>query len=250
MGDRGESSPRDARAAIEVAEVQRVLLPAELPSHPNWALASHYEPCDASGGDFYGFQEGLDGELLMLVADVSGHGARAAVVMAMLRAWLEALRTFERAAEDVPTDINRLLCRVSELGVFATGVFVKLDRNSGAVRYVNCGHPLPRVIRAQGSVELLTGGRCLPLGVRDQLGLQEPGDVQLHPGDSLVIFTDGITEAPNAHAELFDDARLDAALLKGGTPCEMVHRVLTSVRDFRQGAAREDDECMLVVQRR
>ena len=185
----------------------------------------------------------------MLVADVSGHGARAAVVMAMLRAWLEALRTLERGAAQMPVDINRLLCGMDGLGVFVTGFFVDLELETGVLSYINCGHPFARLVRANGSVEPLTGGHCLPLGVSEDLGVQHAGEAQLHSGDSLVIFTDGITEAPSAHAELFDDARLDAALLEGGTPDDMVGRVLEAVRGFRNGAARQDDECMLVVQR-
>lgn len=240
--------PRD-KSDLDVAGIQKLLLPAELPSPDGWDLASHYLPCDASGGDFFGFQIRTPGRLLLLVADVSGHGARAAVIMAMLRAWLESHHAFEREAANIAGDINSLFNRMGGLGVFVTGVFASVDLCAGSLRYINCGHPLPRVVRASGALDLLVSGHCLPLGVAEDIGLESPGDDKLAPGDALVIYTDGITEAADAGGNRFDDARLDASISGGGDSQVIVRRVIGSLSAFRLDAPRLDDECMLVVRR-
>jgi phosphoserine phosphatase RsbU/P len=237
------------KSDLDVASIQKLLLPAELPKLDGWEMASHYQPCDASGGDFYGFQIRTPGRLLLLVADVSGHGARAAVIMAMLRAWLESHQAFEREAANIAGDINALFNRMDGLGVFVTGVFAGIDLKTGSFRYLNCGHPLPRIVRASGMLDTLRAGRCLPLGVAEDIGLESPGEDRLNPGDALVIYTDGITEAAASNGTRFDDPRLDASIIEGGGSHEIVSRVIRSLTAFRLDAPRLDDECMLVVRR-
>ncbi|MGH7133772.1 MAG: PP2C family protein-serine/threonine phosphatase [Phycisphaerales bacterium] len=241
--------PEFEHADIEVAGIQRVLLPAQLPKPDGWAIASHYLPCDASGGDFFGFQTRHAGELLLLVADVSGHGARAAVIMAMLRAWLESHQAFERETSHIAGDINGLFNRMEGLSVFVTGVFARIDLQTGSLRYVNCGHPYPRIVRANGSLDTLTGGHCLPLGIAADLGLESPGTSWLNAGDALVFHTDGITEAAAPDGARFDDSGLDAALRDGDDAEQIVARVLGALASFRLDAPRLDDECLLVVRR-
>ncbi len=237
------------KADREVAELQRLLLPERLPVVPGWDLASHYRPCDASGGDYYGFQRRTSDRLLMLVADVSGHGARAAIVMAMLRAWLCSHELLDRPTSNTATEINTLLLRIEGLGVFVTGVFVNIDLQDGSFRYINCGHPWPRIVRATGGVEHLRAGHCLPMGVCDDLGLAGPGTDVLVVGDSLVIHTDGISEARRGDGVMFDDQRLDEAIVGGGGAAATLDRLLASVAVFLGGAPQRDDECVLVVKR-
>ncbi|MBC7773328.1 MAG: serine/threonine-protein phosphatase [Pyrinomonadaceae bacterium] len=234
---------------LEVASIQRLLLPRQLPSLEGWDIASHYQPCDASGGDFYGFQTRMADHLQLLVADVSGHGARAAVVMAMLRAWLESHQAFELETANIAGDMNTLFNRIEGLGVFVTGVFANINLKDGSFRYINCGHPFPRIVRASGVLDVLRGGHCLPLGIADDLGLEGPGMNMLSPGDALVFYTDGIIEAASQTGARFEESGLDASVIKGGSSHEIVSRLLCSLTSFRQDAPRLDDECVLVVKR-
>ncbi|MFT3684591.1 MAG: SpoIIE family protein phosphatase [Phycisphaerales bacterium] len=236
-------------ADLEVAAIQRALLPAKLPNLSGWTIASHYLPCDASGGDFYGFQDRNTNELMLLVADVSGHGARAAVIMAMLRAWLESHQAYKREAINIAHDINALFNRMDGLGVFVTGVFARIGIADGSFNYINCGHPYPRILRADGTLDLLTDGHCLPLGIAEDLGLEAPGHGTLNPGDTLVINTDGIPESAAPDGTRFEDARLNASLRAQGDATAIRNSTLRALAEFRQTAPRLDDECMLVIKR-
>ncbi|CAA9430861.1 MAG: Serine phosphatase RsbU, regulator of sigma subunit, partial [uncultured Phycisphaerae bacterium] len=199
------SSAREPSAARngELAAIQRLLLPP-LPAIAGWDFRSHYRPCEEAGGDLYGSQPLPSGRTGFLVADVSGHGVRAAVVMAMLRAWLGSNKVLDRAGRgETPANINAMLLEVEGLGMFVTAVFVSLDPADGSFYYINCGHPSPRVRRADGRVVRLTDGRTIPLGVADDFGLDGQGVDRLGPGDCLVLFTDGIPEARDAGGDFF-----------------------------------------------
>ncbi len=244
---RREMSQQDSD---DVAEVQRLLLPRELPELRGWTMAVQYTPCHSAGGDFYGFRPLPSGQLGVAVADVSGHGVRAAVIMAMLRAWLGAAQHFERPAVSVAEDLNTMLLELDGLTVFVTGVFFVLDPATGIARYINCGHPPARVRRANGSVETLTGGGTIPLGISAELRAEEAGVVELAPGDSLVLFTDGIVEASDAEGNQFDYDGLDRLLAStGGRADRTLSAILEAVTAHRGNQAQADDECVLVLSR-
>ena len=233
----------------ELAAIQRLLLPP-LPAIAGWDFRSHYRPCEAAGGDLYGSQPLPDNRTGFVIADVSGHGVRAAVVMAMLRAWLGSNKVLDRAGRgETPANINAMLLEVEGLGMFVTAVFVSLDPADGSFYYINCGHPSPRVRRADGRVVTLTDGKTIPLGVADDFSLNGQGIDRLGPGDCLVLFTDGIPEARSADGDFFDDDRLDAAIGRGRCAGGIIDEVVAALEAFRGGVPQADDECVLVIHR-
>ena len=240
---------RTAERAGELAAIQRLLLPP-LPAIAGWDFRSHYRPCEDAGGDLYGSQPLPSGRTGFLIADVSGHGVRAAVVMAMLRAWLGSNKVLDRAGRgETPANLNAMLLEVEGLGVFVTAVFVSLDPADGSFYYINCGHPPPRIRRADGRVVALTDGRSIPLGVTDDFTQEPQGFARLDAGDCLVLVTDGIPESRNAGGEFFDDDRLDAAIGRGRCAGGVIEEVVGALETFRGGARRADDECVLVIHR-
>lgn len=233
----------------ELAAIQRLLLPP-LPTIDGWDFRTHYRPCEEAGGDLYGSQPLPLNRTGFLIADVSGHGVRAAVVMAMLRAWLGSNKVLDQAGRGAtPANINAMLLEVEGLGMFVTAVFVSLDPADGSFYYFNCGHPSPRIRRADGCVVSLTDGKTIPLGVADDLNLGPHGIDRLGPGDCLVLFTDGITEAQSADGDFFDDDRLDAAIGRGRCAGGIIDEVIGALEAFRGGVRQADDECVLVIHR-
>lgn len=253
MPDEPHATPNDRERTDErkgeLAAIQRLLLP-RLPSIAGWDFRSHYRPCDEAGGDMYGSQVLPESRMGFMIADVSGHGVRAAVVMAMLRAWVGSHKVFGHVGRGaIATNVNAMLLEIEGLGMFVTAVFVSLDADDGTFRYINCGHPAPRLRRADGRVVALTEGRTIPLGVMDDLDLGEPGVGQLNPGDSLVLFTDGIAEARSADGDYFDDERIEAAIGRGRCAGGIVDEVIGTLEAFRGDVRQADDECVLVMHR-
>lgn len=212
----------------------------------------YYKPCHAAGGDYFGFQHFSDDRLGFAVADVSGHGVAAAVMMAVLRTALAAFRVFGRDRENAPQDINLIVNDCQVPGVFVTAVFASLDIRSGNIYLGNCGHPSPRFLRAGGLVESLRGESSVPIGIIDHIA--PPMLVaHLHPGDSIILYTDGITEARNDDNELFGEARLDDAIRSAGPGSGggqvLIDSILKAVDQFQSGLPQSDDRCILVCTR-
>ena len=253
MSDDRHGTPNDRQRtgerSGELAAIQRLLLPP-LPTIAGWDFRSHYRPCEEAGGDLFGCQALPENKTGFMIADVSGHGVRAAVVMAMLRAWLGSHKVLDRAGRgETPANINAMLLEIEGLGMFVTAVFVSLDAADGSICYINCGHPPPRIRRADGRVVALTDGRTFPLGVTDDLDLGPHGVARLHPGDCLVLFTDGVAEARNADGDFFGDDSLDAAIGRGRCAGGIIKEVVRSLEAFRGGVRQADDECVLVIHR-
>jgi sigma-B regulation protein RsbU (phosphoserine phosphatase) len=243
--------------ARELAEIQRLLLPRSLPQLAGWSMAAHYEPCHTAGGDFYGMQRLPSGGFGFVVADVSGHGVRAAVIMAMVRAWLGATRYFNRPGVDVALDLNAMLLEVGAAPIFVTAFFVDLDTTTGRFRYLNCGHPHARVRRIDGSIVPLIGAHCLPLGVQEDLAPSDvdDGEAVLEPGDAIVLYTDGISEARSPDGEEFGEEGIDLVLRAGGSgtmphaPHALLDAIVAATTHHRGGRPQTDDECVLVLGR-
>ena len=229
-------------------EVQAGLLPASAPVLPGYDLAGVNLPTWAIGGDYYDFVSLEPGLLGVVVADVSGKGVPAALIMATFRA---ALRSELRSQADllaVVEEIDRVLLECQGGAHYVTAVYGVLDPRTGRFRYVNCGHNPPLLLRAGGgSVLLDRGGTALglPLG-RDF----ESGVVEIRPGDTLALYTDGVVE-PADGPEEFGPARLEAVLrgAEGRTAEEIVREVVSATRAFARREAYEDDFTLVVLKR-
>ena len=237
----------------EMAKVQRSLLPDKTPDIPGLQIATSYLTSEKAGGDYYDFVRFDEHRWGLLVADVSGHGAAAATVMAMLHAYLNGLGEHEMTPAKSVAAINSRLYQSLHEGMFVTAKFLLYDASSGEVEFVLCGHPPARVRRADGRVEALDGDALLPLGI------VEPYDVvstraRLEPGDTLVMYTDGITEAARldeqGKRDMFGIERLDEAL-RGctGQPGCVIDSVHKALYEHVGSMTRDDDQTIVVLRR-
>lgn len=244
---------RLSRSIDELARVQRSLLP-DAPNHvPGLCAASYDRPCEAAGGDDFDHRSFDDGRVGVMIADVSGHGPAASVVMAMLRTAMTANRRHSLRPETVVEDVNHLLREAVGDGTFVTAFFLALDPGTGEATYANCGHPPPRVVRADGRVERLDADASIPLGIVDELEARG-GTTQLEPGDRLVLSTDGIIEAFDEEGRMLGLEGLDRALApdagpRPSSPGGLVDRIVDAVAAHAGGRPADDDRCIVVVER-
>ncbi len=231
----------------EIGRVQRLLLPASLPQDPRLGFATSYMPSEAAGGDYYDAYEPDPDTLELVIADVSGHGPVASVAMAMLRTAMQSWCRGGHAPNTVVPEINELMHTSLDEGMFITACFLGLDRRTGVLNYVNCGHNPPMLRRRGGGVELLDAGGGPPLGVCKELD-PPAATFTLAPGDLLVLYTDGIPEAFSPRQELLGLRRVAEAVDRGeGDPERTKREVLELVDRHAAGRPRVDDQTLVVM---
>jgi hypothetical protein len=238
--DKSESLLRRIEKDVEqAAEIQKRLLPARDPVLEGFDISGANIPCYQVGGDYYDFVP-IDADRLgLVIADVSGKGISAALLMASLRAAL--------LAEVHPGfDIERMAVRLSD---FITFFFGELDRRTGELRYINAGHNPPFVARRTGGFAALSASG-FPLGMFPGANY-EPGTVRLDEGDTAVLFTDGITEARNGAREEYSEERLRGAVAGHPelTAREFCRAVLEEAYAFACATEPSDDITLVVVKR-
>ncbi len=232
--------------------IQKRLLPTEMPEIPGYELASLSLPSRHVAGDYFDVLPLTGGKLLLVIADVSGKGAPAALLMANLQAGLRLLRQeLDPANPDLASAtkrLNRVVCENTDAASFITFFWGALDPETGIFRYVNSGHNPPRLVRNEGDqLELLEAGGLI-LGVLPDAPYEE-GEIRMDPGDALLLYTDGVTEARNAADEEFDEERLDLALQEHGcrTAVDCLNALRHDVEAFIDGVPYGDDVTMLVL---
>jgi phosphoserine phosphatase RsbU/P len=235
-----------ANAAI----IQRAMLPpplAQASCGGRVDLHAEIRPAREVGGDFYDFFV-IDGDRLgLVIGDVSGKGVPASLFLAITRT---VIRLVAREHGDLAVGIaraNELLCAENASAMFATVFYGVLDGASGTLTYCNCGHNPPLVVRADGASEPL-GCTGLPLAMLPDAAYAQRS-VRLAPGDRLLLYTDGVTEALNAADVQFGDTRLAAAVeeFRHGAARGLVEGTLQRVADFAEGAAQSDDQACLAL---
>lgn len=229
--------------------IQKDMLPAEQAggAGTGYTLAARLHPARAVGGDLYDhFVQ--DGRVVFLLADVSGKGVGPALFMARTKTLFEAIAARESDPAAVLRELNRGLCRDNDAGMFVTGVCGWLDSQSGELAFASAGHDAPVHVRAEGPPEPFTaaGGPVL--------GLLEAADYPLNrlrllPGESLVAFTDGISEALDTRGELFGLERLIAALAAAGRvgATALADATVAAVRAYATDAPQSDDLTVLAL---
>ena len=190
--------------------VQRALLPDQLPAVASCDLAARWEPASTFGGDCYDAVALDASHLALSIGDVCGKGLPAAFLMAHLQASVRAFASPQTLPEAVVAAVNRALCRHGDLHRFVTLFYSVYDVESRVLRFCNAGHNPPVLARQDGSIERLATGGTIA-GVFEE-AVYEAGQVRLRPGDRLVLFTDGVTEAGSNHDAEFGDDRLVAAV--------------------------------------
>jgi len=245
----------DAARRLQMAMVPQSF-PAPSPDFPIDLCAS-MEPAREVGGDLYDFFITEDGMLCFLVGDVSGKGMPAALFMArtksLIRIATELMRSRQGASArpaDIIARVNRELCQNNGDLMFVTLFFAMLRPDSGELEFCNAGHNAPYRLNGQ-RLEVIEGAKGIILGVRPD-AVYATGRASLAPGESIYVFTDGITEAANEQGELFAEARLEAVLRAAAgcsTAAEIVTAVAQAVRGFVGSALPSDDITMLAVRR-
>jgi serine phosphatase RsbU (regulator of sigma subunit) len=228
--------------------IQQALLPHGLTDYPHLAVTGVHYPCHEVGGDYFDVVPVSEDRTAILIADVSGKGLGAALLTTMLQGALSGL-TMGADPVKVFNHINRFLCRHAEVGRYAT-MFIGLLSPDGMFEYIKAGHPSPLLLR-QGEVsELYTEG-SFPVGLIPEADYTS-ARLQLEPEDTLVLFSDGVTEAENSAHELFEVSGLSHVLAgRKDVPVEELQQsVFDAVRDFTKGAEQSDDITLLVVRYR
>ena len=240
------------RTEDELALARRIqarLLPSGPPAVAGLELAGTSEPAREVGGDYYDYLPLGDGRVGLVIADVSGKGVGAALLMSGFRASLLSQDLAGADLAEVVGRLNQFLHRSVEPGKFVTAFLGVLDGHSGRLVYCNAGHNAPLVLDGEGAVTRLeTGG--LVLGFLEH-SLYETGETVLQPGERLVLFTDGVTEAADPGDQQWGEERLIELLGSApGSPCaETVARIVEEVRRF-EGTRGASDDVTLIVARR
>ena len=244
-----EKAQAQLKAELEVARaLQLAILPSAFPARPGCEAAARMIPATTMGGDFYDYIELPDGQVGLVIADVSGHGVPAAFFMAVARTNLRELAVRHTDPGECLAQTNDALCAQNPLDLFVTVFYCILDPKTGVLRYANGGHNQPYVRRAAGPVDSLNGAGGLVLGA--MTGVKYPTHTaQLLRGDRLVLYTDGVTEAFNPTEELYGAERLvdEVHVHGGGTPTALVERICQSVTNFAGLEPQSDDITLTVL---
>jgi len=233
-----------------VGDIQRSLLPAHLPVIPTMDLAASYQTSQRAGGDYYDFFPLPENKWGIFLADVSGHGTPAAVLMAITHCIAHTHPGPPIPPGQTLAYINHHLLAHYTVGFgsFVTAFYGIYDPATRQLTYASAGHNPPRLKRCgDGALASLNHTAGLPLGISDDEPYEEAVQL-LKPGDQVVFYTDGITEAHNSAGEMFGVARLDAAL--AGCPhqaSDLLDVVLEKVAQFTAGHPAEDDRTILVA---
>lgn len=237
-----------AHEAALAAEIQAGLLPALLPQPVGWQLAAALLPARETAGDFYDCIALPDDRLVLVIADVAGKGLGAALYMATGRALIRSQIAFgvtEPAA--LLAGVNARLLEDTHAGLFITAFIGVLDPMMGTLTYANAGHPPALLLATNGPARsLLPTG--LVLGVEPNIAWREE-TVALAPGNRLLLYTDGVTEAQDVHGAFFDTERLLAVLNPSDDAASLLAQVRAAVESFAGGAPQFDDITLLAVGR-
>jgi phosphoserine phosphatase RsbU/P len=233
---------------IEIAsKIQQGLLPKTLPNLPHVAMTGSTLACYSVGGDCFDVIE-LDGERHgFFVGDISGKGISAALLATLLQGIFFTTASMDLPLTGIFSRVNRYLCERSGGDRYATVFYGVLDK-MGAFEYVNAGHVPPLIRRSSGAIDRLDVA-SFPVGMFPEAEY-ESASVKLEKDDFMVIYTDGVSEAANLQAEMFEEERLRQLLesFKGQTVEELAETIREGVKAFTQGAAQSDDVTILVIQ--
>lgn len=237
-----------AKELDQAAKIQRGLLPESAPQAPGFDIAGHTAACRTVGGDYYDFLTYPDGRFAMLVGDVAGKGMPASLMMSSLQARVQVLFEDSDGLAHNVTRLNKAIAQHCPDNRFITFFICVIDPKTGEVAYVNAGHNPPLIVRKNGTVDKLTVGGII-LGIIPKFQFEE-GRSRIDPGDTLVLFSDGVTEAAKVDVdEEFGEDRLaeTVANTTTTTSAALVQAILDSVTAFTQGAPPADDITVVVA---
>jgi hypothetical protein len=227
-------------------EIQKGLFPRQCPQMVGYDIAARCRPARETGGDFYDFIEFDDGRLGMVIADVAGKGVPAALLMADTRsAWRAEARNKHHPAETVRR-VNRTLSRDFNSGNFVTLLYAVLDPNTRQLCLASAGHPLPLLRNDTEVKEVQVYG--LPLGLQPDATYEEV-QVTLSPGDTVLLYTDGVVESLNSSRDVFGFERIMTFVRREGhhAAADLVERTLAAAQAFADQNRQSDDITVMVL---
>jgi sigma-B regulation protein RsbU (phosphoserine phosphatase) len=230
--------------------MQSSLIPSAVPDFSDWEFAALWEPAREVSGDFYDFIE-LDDGLGVVIADVADKGVQAALFMILTRSTVRTcLHALDSPAESIE-EANRLIAQDASGGMFVTLAYTHIRPDSGEITYVNAGHNPPLWYQDESNrfAELDTTG--VFLGYESDIPYEEK-TIHCAPGDFIVFYTDGVTEAMNASRELFSEERFRSELQKVSelSPDEMLNSVLQALAEFVEETPQSDDITLVIAKRK
>jgi serine phosphatase RsbU (regulator of sigma subunit) len=230
--------------------VQIALLPKSPPEIAGYRFYDYYSPARQVGGDYFDYIQLDEQRLAVVLGDVAGKGVPAAILMAKASSEISALLACGLAPLDVMNRVNTRFTDRSPEGRFVTMVLAAIDLNTHTVTMVNAGHMLPLLRRADGSiVEIGRGHSGLPLGILPEFRYQETR-VVLGVGQTLLLFSDGATDASNAAGKMFGMKRLWSALTTArGDAMEIGKAIMQKIHDHVRDEPQTDDICLLCISR-
>src|SRR5438094_360684 len=231
------------------SEIQHRFLPAAAPQVAGYELQGISFPCYEIGGDYYDFIERTDGKLVVALGDVSGKGTAAALLMSSLHAAIHAQADIHNSLVKTISAVNRYLVESIPPNRFVTLFYAELDPEKGSLSFLNAGHNPPLIVHAGGTMEQLAAGG-LPLGIMPNADFRE-GRTRLHPGDVLVIYSDGVTEAVNPKGEEFGPTRLYETVARNldASAAGIRDRIESALTKFCQGTPAADDITLVICKR-
>jgi len=232
-------------------KIQEGILPKRFPPFPEKEELDLYavlEPAREVGGDFYDFFLIDENHLCMVIGDVSDKGVPAALFMSVTKTLIKAKATQGLEPENILTRVNEDLVLNNPSLMFVTLFLCILDINSGKLTYSNGGHNPPLILRRAGQIETLPLTGDMALGVMENIRYSSK-EMILQPGDTIFLYTDGVTEAMNEKGDFFSETRLKELLLRfnGLTSQSLIEKVLESIKEFSKGCLQSDDITMLAL---
>lgn len=230
-------------------EVQAGLLPLEAPRRPGYDIAGINLPTWEISGDYFDYIPYADRSLGIVIADVSGKGIPAALIMATFRAALRTQVRTDLHISHIMERVNSLLWESTGATTFVSAVYGVLDPRSGRFIYANCGHNPPLLLRPGKSPKRLEAGGTA-LGILDDMEF-ETGEITLVPGDTLALYTDGVIEVSDENGVEYGMCRLEEDLkaVRGLPSQEMIHSIIDRTRAYSGAKAYSDDFTLVIVKR-
>ncbi len=232
------------------AEIQVSILPRVLPPVPGYTFGAAMHPARMVGGDFYDVFRLDQNSLGVVIGDVADKGIPSAIFMARTHALIMSEAAHGGTAGETLRRTNHHLIQLAQSDLFVTVLFGLLDPANGVFAFARAGHEVPMLLGGDGRSKAIPHGTGQPVGVLEDFRLDET-TVKLTPGDTLLLFTDGVTDTRSPHGEVFGYGRLQSSLekLKVHSGQQVCDGILQTLREFQSDARQEDDITMLAISR-